>query len=185
MKDFIDDHIDSYQSRLAELLDGLNPRAIELVANTLKRRARSCGIPVILIGNGGSAATAAHWANDLVACGIDARALTDAPTLSAIGNDFGYDQVFVRQLRNMLSPYILIAISVSGKSPNVIEAVKHARLAGGGAVVIGLTGFDGGELNKLCDTVIHVPSAPGEYGLTEDIHMIMDHVITGWLKTQT
>jgi len=71
------------------------------------------------------------------------------------------------------------ANSVSGNSPNVINAVKLAKKKGG--TTIGLTGFDGGKLGEICDHVIHVKSKKGEYGPVEDIHMIMDHMITSYL----
>jgi D-sedoheptulose 7-phosphate isomerase len=98
------------------------------------------------------------------------------PVTTAIANDFGYHEIFVNQLRNRLQPGdVVLALSVSGNSPNVIEAVRFAKE--GGAVSIGCCGFDGGELRKLVDVCLHVPSKPGEYGPVEDVMMILDHVI--------
>jgi len=74
---------------------------------------------------------------------------------------------------------VVVAISVSGNSPNVVGAVEYAIERG--AHPIALTGFDGGRLRELCDVVVHVPTNPGEYGPAEDVHMILDHLVTAYL----
>lgn len=142
---------------------------------------------IFFIGNGGSAATASHFANDL---SIGTRswdkpfrviALTDnAPIITAIGNDFGYDEVFLMQLKTQMRPGdVVVAISASGNSTNVIKAIEYANLRD--CRTVGLTGFDGGKLKSICHLNLHVPSLKGEYGPVEDVHMILDHLIGAYL----
>lgn len=139
-------------------------------------------------GNGGSAATSSHFSQDLAEVGRKAGlnsfrtlSLTDnVPFLTAVGNDYGYVKVFSVQMAEVFNrDDVLVAISASGNSMNVIEAVKFAKKRGG--ITIGLVGFDGGRLGKMCDHVIHVISKKGEFGPVEDIHLILDHMITSFL----
>jgi D-sedoheptulose 7-phosphate isomerase len=139
---------------------------------------------VFFIGNGGSAATASHFANDIAigtrtgdAKPFRAMALTDnVAVLTALANDNGYDSIFVDQLKvHLRDGDALVAISASGNSPNVIAAVEYARSRG--AKVVGLTGFDGGKLRTLSDIAIHAQTAKGEYGPVEDLHMVVDHLV--------
>jgi D-sedoheptulose 7-phosphate isomerase len=103
--------------------------------------------------------------------------------LTAIGNDAGHENLFVYQLRIHYRPGDkLIAISASGNSPNVVEAARWVKKRGGR--VVGLVGFDGGELKRLADVVIHAKTPKGEYGPVEDIHIIMDHLFYSWLKAR-
>ena len=177
-----------YHKYLSELLDNLDYKAIEEVTQLIREKAKD-GQIIFLIGNGGSAATASHFATDLVQCsqaraGLYFRAvsLTDnVPLLTALGNDKGYEEVFAGQIRNLFRKGdMLIAISASGNSPNVIAAARLAKELGG--VTVGVIGFDGGELAQICDHVIHVPTNKGEYGPVEDIHLILDHMITSYLQ---
>ncbi len=144
------------------------------------------------MGNGGSAATAAHFANDLslgprVFGGKAYRAisLTDNTALmTAAANDLGYDSVFVEQLKTLLGTGdVVIAISASGDSPNVIRAVEYANEAG--AVTIGLTGFDGGRLREIVNEHVHIATPKGDYGPVEDLHLILNHLITSYLARLT
>ena len=137
---------------------------------------------IYIFGNGGSAATASHFTNDfnkgiseLVEKKFRFICLNDnIATVMAIANDIGYDEVFRFQLRGRLSPGdLLIAISGSGNSTNVINAVKYAKAHEN--IVIGLTGFDGGNLKRLCDVSLHVPISSMQ--ITEDIHMVFDHLM--------
>ena len=151
--------------------------------------AQDSGATVFFIGNGGSAATASHFANDV---GIGSRtgdgkpfraiSLTDnVAVMTALANDEGYDRIFVDQLRvQMGDGDSLVAISASGNSPNVIAAVDYAKARG--ATVVGLTGFDGGKLREKSDISLHVETRKGEYGPVEDIHMIFDHLIGSFLQ---
>lgn len=145
---------------------------------------------IFVAGNGGSAATASHMVNDI---GTDVMrkseinnpfrimALTDNNALmTAIGNDVGYDNLFLYQLRLYFKPGDkLILISASGNSRNLIEAAEWTKKRGG--KVIGLLGFDGGKLKSLCDLVVQVETPKGEYGPVEDLHMILNHILSNWL----
>jgi D-sedoheptulose 7-phosphate isomerase len=144
---------------------------------------------VFITGNGGSASTASHWANDLnkgtIVAGqhrFRAIALTDnVPLITAWGNDTAYDRVFVEQMANFLQPHdVFIAISGSGNSPNIIEAVRWARDAG--AVTIGLTGRDGGKLRALVDHGVVVPADRMEQ--IEDVHLILSHALCTALRNR-
>ncbi len=143
------------------------------------------------MGNGGSAATASHMANDF-SVGLKLRdirnfnvqSLSDnTPVCSAIANDIGYENVFYAQLKHKLKPQdVVIAISCSGNSENIIKASRYAKEVG--ASLIGMTGFDGGELKALSDVNFHIKTDQGEYGLVEDAHMILDHVIYNYYVSQ-
>jgi D-sedoheptulose 7-phosphate isomerase len=175
-----------YLSYLAELLAQLDEDEIaRFIAELL--RARDSGGRIYFFGNGGSAATASHFVND-IAIGsrswerpFRAVCLSDNnAVLTSIANDFGYEHVFVQQLRGHLHPDdLVVAISVSGNSPNVVAAVEYARSCG--VRVVGLTGFDGGRLRELADVAVHVPTNGGEYGPAEDAHMILDHLVGAYL----
>ncbi len=137
---------------------------------------------IYVFGNGGSAATASHMQNDFNK-GVSEYTekkfrficLNDnVATLMAIANDIGYDEVFRFQLRGKLQKGdVLLAISGSGNSKNVINAVEYGVQQG--CKVIGLTGFDGGKLKQMSDISLHVPV--NSMQITEDVHMIFDHLI--------
>lgn len=138
---------------------------------------------VYVVGNGGSATNATHFACDLSkATIVEGRArlrvtsLTDnVALLTAWANDTSYERVFSEQLQNLLNPGdVVIAISASGNSPNVVSAVRAARLMG--AATIGLVGFSGGKLLETVDAAVHVPSH--DYGVVEDCHSVLEHAIT-------
>jgi D-sedoheptulose 7-phosphate isomerase len=100
--------------------------------------------------------------------------------VTAIANDDGYEQLFVQQLAVLMRPGdLVVAISASGNSPNVLRAVEYANA--NGAATIGLTGFDGGKLKGLARHAVHVPTAKGEYGPVEDAHMVLDHLVASSL----
>ena len=149
--------------------------------------ARDRGATIFFIGNGGSAATASHFANDLSIGTNDykkpfrAVSLADnVAVISAIGNDFGYEDIFARQLQVLGRPGdVLVAISASGNSPNLLKAFNHAHEAG--IRTIALTAFDGGKLKIMADQGVHVPTGPKEYGPAEDAHMVLDHLVGAYL----
>jgi D-sedoheptulose 7-phosphate isomerase len=149
--------------------------------------ARERGATIFFIGNGGSAATASHFANDLAIGTNDynqpfhAISLTDnVPTITAIGNDFGYEEIFVRQLRVLgKQGDVLVGISASGNSPNLIKAFDYAFSAG--IKTVAITAFDGGKMKAMADEGIHVPTEPKEYGPAEDVHMVLDHLVGAYL----
>lgn len=180
----------SYISRLIELLKNIDVQVISDIIDVLNRVENVRG-KVYIIGNGGSAATASHMANDfgpgLRRRGImnfDAYSLADNSSVcTAIANDTGYDNIFYMQLLNNLRENdVLIAISCSGNSPNIIKAVEYAKEVG--TAVVGVSGFDGGRLRELCDICFHVDAPKGEYGLVEDVHMILDHIIYSYYIEQ-
>lgn len=137
---------------------------------------------VFVMGNGGSAATASHFASDLSkGTAVPGRkrfrviCLNDnLPVLTAIANDIGYDMVFAEQMRNLLRPGdIVIVVTGSGNSPNIIEALKCARSST--ATTLGFLGFDGGQAKGMVDAYIHIECA--DYGLVEDIHYALGHCL--------
>lgn len=177
-----------YLKRLSELFGSLDTAAIADFAGHLDQ-ARRAQQTIFLIGNGGSAATASHMANDLGLCPVGpsqprfrAFALTDGvPIVTAVANDFGFVDIFRRQLEVHYRPGdYLVAISASGDSPNVLSAAAWAKEHGG--TVMGLLGFDGGRLKALCDVAVLAPTPRGEYGPVEDVHLILDHIVTLWLR---
>ena len=175
-----------YAQYLNTLLRALD---FECIARLIQAfcEAREAGSRIFFIGNGGSAATASHFATDLA---IGARlsekpfkaiSLTDnASAVSAVSNDDGYEFVFEKQLEVYLEPGdLLVAISASGNSQNLLGAVEYAKRRGN--KTIGIIGFDGGDLRKLCDETIHIETGAGEYGPVEDMHLILNHLIVSYL----
>jgi len=179
----------AYFNYLSRLLDDIDTEAITDFVGELEA-ARKQHNTIFIVGNGGSAATASHMANDFgIGAGnskdevpLRALSLTDnVAGMTAIANDFGYDELFVYQLRAHYRPGDrLVAISASGNSPNVIAAAEWIKQHKG--TVIGLVGFDGGKLKEYCDILIHIRTPKGEYGPVEDVHMILDHLIYTWLR---
>lgn len=167
---------------LKEIDTGAIGRFIRLLLD-----ARERGATIYFAGNGGSAATASHFANDL-AIGTNsyeksfrAISLTDNQAIiTAIGNDFGYEEIFVRQLRVLgRKGDVVVGISASGNSPNLLRAFEYSKSAG--IKTVAITAFDGGKMKQMADECIHVPTAPKEYGPAEDAHMILDHLIGAYL----
>ena len=175
-----------YVDHLRDLLIQLDVSSIALFTKTLLS-ARDRGARIFFIGNGGSAATASHFAND-IAIGSKSwhkpfRALSLAdniPLLTAIANDDGYEEIFIRQLRVQMIPGdVVVAISASGNSPNVVQAIEYANA--NGAITVSITGFDGGKLKCISRVVVHVPTAKGEYGPVEDVHLTLNHLVSAYL----
>ena len=185
---FAADPVDTYLRHLARTLDALS-RAEIWAAVDLLLAAGSARRRIYLVGNGGSAATASHMANDLNKQAsvpgrppLRAIALTDnVPLITAWANDEEYAECFARQLANHLEAGdVLVAISTSGNSPNVLRALESAREAG--AVTIGFTGRDGGRLRDLVDCCVLVPC--DDVGQQEDVHLVLNHVITTALRAR-
>ncbi|MDR1674062.1 MAG: SIS domain-containing protein [Oscillospiraceae bacterium] len=177
--------IKEYIKREISILRLLDTDAINAAMNLLTETCNSGGT-VYVFGNGGSAATASHFQNDFNK-GISEytekkyrfNCLNDnIATVMAIANDIGYEEVFRFQLRGRLrKPDILMAISGSGNSPNVINAAEYGKQEG--CKIIGLTGFSGGKLKALADISLHAPVDSMQ--ITEDIHMIFDHLMMSLL----
>ena len=173
-----------YLGELRELLDGLDLAAVDRFTAALQG-ARDSGSTIFIAGNGGSSATAAHWVNDLGKATRNTSArhmrvigLSDnVPWLTALANDEGYERVFSGQIENFARPGdVLIVISASGNSPNILAAMRTARLHG--MEVLALLGFDGGAALELADDAVWVPTAPGKYGLVESVHSIVCDLVT-------
>lgn len=179
----MNDFLENYILKLKSMLDNIDLNIIKLIIEKLEMTVKK-GSKVYVVGNGGSSATASHMANDL-GIGLRRRELINinivslgdnSAVTSAIANDIGFENIFYMQLENILKPEdVLIAISCSGNSQNITKVVGYAKEVG--STVIGVTGFDGGKLKETCDINFHVDAPKGEYGLVEDIHMILDHMI--------
>lgn len=172
-----------YLNYAVDALRSVKPQEVRESVDLLWR-AYQTGNTVFVIGNGGSAASASHLAQDLAKGTrrmlsqkkrVRALALTDSvPFLTAYGNDDGYEFVFEQQLRNHARPGdVLIAISGSGNSPNILRAVKWAKQ--NGVATMGITGFDGGKLRRLAQHKLHVPL--NDMCTAESIHSVLLHYI--------
>jgi len=170
-----------YLEKLTGLLGRLDPREVEAVGRLL-HRARAEGRQVFLMGNGGSAALASHVAVDLgkgCSRGRERRfrvlSLTDnVPWLTAVSNDLSYEDVFAEQLANYAEKGdLVIAISGSGNSPNVLRAVERANALG--CDTVGISGFEGGKLKPMVKHHVHVPS--DHMGRIEDSQLIVCHIL--------
>jgi len=177
-----------YISYLTGLLAGLDMGIVASIIEAIEIAGEK-GRTVFFIGNGGSASTASHYANDI---NIGTRAvdhphfkaisLTDNVALmTALANDEGYNRIFSRQLEGAMQPGdVVIALSVSGNSENIIEAIEFAKA--NGALTIGISGFEGGKLDELADITLNIPTHHGEYGPVEDVFSIVGHLIYSFLK---
>ncbi len=180
-------HLTKYFNRVASLLRDVDVARVAAVAELL-RDTLDTGAQVFFIGNGGSAATATHYVNDLVMAAARAGrsirvvSLSDnAAVITGIGNDFSFDEVFELQLRTIGQPGdLVVAISASGNSPNLVTALEYAQSAGMRTAAI--VSFDGGTLVSLAQTAVHVPTETGEYGPAEDAHMVINHAIASLLS---
>ena len=175
------DYLERYLAASGETLGRLRVPAIDAVVEALMRALASERF-IYVMGNGGSAANAEHFVNDLGkgnGRGFPRRfkvlSLTsNLPLLTAWANDTDYEHVFAEQLRNFVGPGdVVMAISGSGNSRNVLNALELARARG--AVTIGLTGFDGGKLKRLCDHCVIVPSDNMQH--IEEMHLVALHAI--------
>ena len=182
------EHIHNYISTLQQTMDQLPIQLIAEVIDILNQ-ARLQGKQVFIMGNGGSASTASHFVCDLAKNTrrenlphFRVIGLADNMALvSAYANDEGYENVFSQQLANLINPGdVVIAISASGNSNNVINAIEEARKHD--ATTIGFTGFDGGRLGQIVNVQIHVKSMIIEH--VEDIHLMLEHMIVKTIKEQ-
>lgn len=178
-KSFISETLRESSAVLAALAD--RPQEIEAIAQALVDCYRRGG-KMVLFGNGGSAADAQHLATELVGGftvhdrpSLPALALTtDTSALTAIGNDFDFERVFARQVESMVNRGdVVVAISTSGNSKNVIRGAVEARQRG--AVVVGFTGKSGGRLKQECDLCLCVPSS--DTARIQESHIAVGHVL--------
>lgn len=183
------EHIQNYISKLQQTINGLPRQRIADVIDVLQQ-ARTRGSNVFIMGNGGSASTAAHFVCDLAKNTrqeglphFKVIGLTDNTAIfSAYANDEGYENVFAQQLANLIQPMdVVIGISTSGNSINVINAIEEAHRHNG--ITVGFTGFDGGRLGQIVKFNIHVESDIIEH--VEDIHLMLEHIIVSTIKERT
>jgi D-sedoheptulose 7-phosphate isomerase len=175
---------EQYLATFSSLVRSIDLDALDRIVDRI-RTVRDDGRTIYIAGNGGSAATAAHWVNDLGKATkrsgqkpIRVIGLADnAPWLTALGNDEGFDRVFAGQLENFAQPDdMLIVISASGRSRNLVNAVELARNRG--LVTIGLLGFDGGLLKDMVTDALVIESEIGAYGPVETAHALVADIIT-------
>ena len=180
MADYLAD-IDWYLNEERRVVDSLDREAINSAMNALVDAAQR-GASIYVMGNGGSSATASHFVCDFakgvyLGAGLPFKmqCLSDnTPIVTAISNDIGYEDIFEFQLRGKVQEGdLVLAISGSGNSENVIRAVEYAK--DHGAVIVGMTGYSGGRLMGLSDFKLHVPV--DNMQIVEDIHMMFDHLI--------
>lgn len=188
----IENYIKNFSQKAASLLETLPTeeiaKAIHILQAVYERDGR-----IYCFGNGGSLALATHWVTDFNKTVFSHQ--LDKPTrrfqavrvpsseaeLSAWANDVGYDMVFAGPLQNYLRDGdVVFAISSSGTSPSIVKAVELAKAHK--VAVIGISGFDGGELKKLADAKIHVETPRGEYELVEGVHAIVLHLMIKYFK---
>lgn len=188
MHNHISNFFDEINSGLRAVSSDEIGKALRILEAAYERDGR-----IYIIGNGGSLAIARHFAGDLnktvfghyIDKDIKRFQAVSLPStdaeLTAWANDMGYETVFAGPLKNYVQETdVLIAISSSGNSKNIINAVKLAKEAG--IPIIGLSGFDGGELNQLADAKIMVPTSKGRYDIVESIHETICHFITKYFQ---
>ncbi len=180
-------HFADYSARLQAVLqaaswEGLDHLALDLLKCWKQRK------QVFLCGNGGSAGNAIHLANDFlygvsgrVGSGLKVHALSANPSvLTCLGNDCGYDEIYSMQLAVQAEPGdVLIALSGSGNSPNIVRALEQARAKGMTSYAI--LGFSGGSAKALADVAIHF--AIDDMQISEDLQLIVGHMLMQWLHT--
>jgi len=182
----INDYSRSYIDYLSSVLNNISLTDIKKFIEVLLE-ARERESSIFFIGNGGSAATASHFAND-IAIGTRTykkpfRAISlcdNQAVITAIANDDGYEKIFSQQLQVLLKKQdVVIAISASGNSPNLLDAISTAKKMN--AITVGISAFDGGKMKEMVDVSLHVPTEKGEYGPAEDAHMVLDHLVSNYL----
>ena len=169
----------------AAIDDAAFHRAIDEIAAVIST-ALTDGHKLLLAGNGGSAADAQHIAGEMLSrfnhdrAPLSALALTtDSSVLTAIGNDYGYERLFERQILGLGCPGdVFVAISTSGRSPNILRAIDAARQKR--LVAVGFTGRSGGEMASRCDLCLHAPSVPTPF--IQQIHITAGHIICGLVE---
>jgi len=180
--------VKEYVEGLQKCIEELSTLDIEETAGIIFAAFKK-GKRIFVMGNGGSATTAIHFARDLqIGTAVAGKSrlrvtcLTDnVASITAVANDTSYDCIFEEQLIGQLDAGdVVVGISASGNSPNVLKAMEYARR--NGALTIGFIGFGGGKLKRLCQKSIILSSK--DYGQVEDIHMVLSHIIPCWLKKE-
>jgi len=180
--------LNNYLSRVRAAIDAVDASQLGQLANAIMDTVNAGG-HVFFIGNGGSAATATHYVNDLVMAYartnrvVRTSSLSDnAALVTGIANDMSFEEVFEYQLRALAQPGdLVVAISASGNSPNLVRALEYA--SGAGLRTAAVVGFDGGKLKILAEAVVHIETDLGDYGPAEDTHLIVNHAIAAWIRS--
>lgn len=181
--------IKSYIELEQQVLSELPVDQIDQVIQVLEK-ARLSRKQIYICGNGGSASTASHFESDFnkgISCGLEIKynfkCLNDnIPLMTAIANDIGYDSIFLTQLDNkIMADDILIGISGSGNSENIIKAFQYATVRG--AKTIALVGYDGGKMMRIADYVIHINV--NHMQVSEDVHLMLGHMMMSILRKCT
>ncbi len=191
MDDFRKNFIDEYLADIIRILEELRANNADFFDSmaTIFKDARADNRKIFFCGNGGSASTASHFTSDLAKGTIvegtprfKALSLADnIPQMLAWGNDSCYEDIFVEQLKNLFEPGdVVVGISGSGNSENVLRAIQYAAENDG--ITIGITGFDGGKIKDMVDLCLIVPVHNMQK--TEDIHMLVDHLTTLMIKEE-
>jgi len=182
-------YVEWYLDEIGRIMHQLPQDQIVQIIRIL-RRARLEHRLIFLIGNGGSAATASHFANDLLKSTVvegkprmRVIALTDSiPVMLAYANDCGYETIFAEQVDALSEPGdVLIAFSGSGRSANVLRALDLAKARG--LTTVGFTGRDGGQMRDRCDLCLVVPCQPMEQ--IEDVHLVLAHLVYSAIRDET
>lgn len=177
-----------YTAAIYETLQSIDVVKIQELINLLLK-ARDSKKQIFIFGNGGSAATASHFANDFSNIRTEDSAFwfkvlslnENVSVMTATSNDYGYEQVFANQLKPFLnSGDLVIAISSSGNSANIIKAVEYANSKG--AHTFGVVGFDGGLLQRIAKSSIYIPSKRGQYGYMEDVTLVLNHIVSIYIQ---
>lgn len=174
--------IENYRARIIAALQAFDFAKIQEVVS-LFLEARDRGSTIYVAGNGGSASTVGHYVIDwmlgteISRPSIRVVSLADSTaSITATGNDKSFDEVFSRQVRHLGRPGdVILVVSASGNSPNLVALIDVAHSMQMKSVAI--TGFDGGALKKRSDVSIHIPTEIGDYGVAEDLHLMVGHVI--------
>lgn len=187
-KQLVTEFLYSYKEKLISLFDSIDIDMLDSIIAAMVTVFKN-GNTMYVVGNGGSAATASHMQADFqffVRYFTDFRpkvvALTDnVPLMTAISNDNSYEDVFVEQMKGMFNKGdLLLAISASGNSPNVVKAVEYANELGGKSIAF--CGFTGGKLKEISDMPLYTPNKDKDYGPIEDLHMMLNHVLVNYLS---
>ncbi len=177
----------AYVDNLIAILNRLDHQALSGIVRIFEQIHERKG-RIYFAGNGGSASTCGHFVNDFHAGSLrhggggfrPIDLTSNIASLTALANDIGYEDVFSKQIDGVIEPGdALVVISASGNSKNLIKAVHCAKFCG--AVTIGFLGFDGGALKKLCDLSLVIETPKGQYGPVEDVHLVIDHLISTYL----
>lgn len=171
--------IEAYFNKLKQTVDKVSIEELNILMNVLVE-AKETGKTIFIMGNGGSSATASHYVCDFnkgISLNQEKKfklvCLNDnIPSLMAYANDLSFEDIFVEQLKNYFQKGdIVLGISGSGNSKNVLKAIEYANIHGG--ITVGLTGYNGGKLREIAQYSVHIPI--DDMQITEDLHMVLDH----------